>query len=268
MLLLGEHLPNSTICVDLHGSAAVCSLPPRAPPFMMAAIVRRRMRRFRAPELSSRQISKSRAAEWLRRRTKITPFVVASNRNRSPPHARPLGLHANGTARLRSRRLWSRRPYGERTLPRSAHSRAFELAPVSSGLHAAKFAGVPEVAVAAAMEYEAVVPGRGMSFPTILRPAEASAMSMPGSRARVPRRGSWSAILVLYSRIMFAIAPERACWTSFGRARSFTMPCSNATGGDCSSTTGVTCAQVDGAAAGVLRKRKLARYFTHRPGMV
>jgi len=49
-------------------------------------------------------------------------------------------------------------------------------------------------------------------------------------------------------------------------ARQFTMPCSKRNGGDCSSTTGVTCAQVDGAARGVLRKRKLARYFTHSTG--
>ena len=127
-----------------------------------------------------------------------------------------------------------------------------------------------EVEVAAAMEYEARCAGaEGMSFPTILASGTRSAIVHGRASARAFRgAGSWSAILVLYSPVIVRIA--RGLCMSDGRraeARQFYEAVLEAQQAAIAAVRpGVTAAEVDGAARRVLRRRKLARYFTHSTG--
>jgi Xaa-Pro aminopeptidase len=130
--------------------------------------------------------------------------------------------------------------------------------------------GVSEVEVAAAMEYEARCAGaEGMSFPTILASGTRSAtVHGRASGARIPRRGF---VVCDFGVILAHYCSDRTRTVHVGRpsaeARQLYAAVLEAQQAAISAVRpGVTAAEVDGAARRVLRKRKLARYFTHSTG--
>ncbi|HEX7422654.1 MAG TPA: Xaa-Pro peptidase family protein [Terriglobales bacterium] len=130
--------------------------------------------------------------------------------------------------------------------------------------------GVSEVEVAAAMEYEARCAGaEGMSFPTILASGTRSAIVHGrASGARVPRLGF---VVCDFGVILAGYCSDRTRTVHVGRpsgeARRLYEAVLEAQQAAISVVRpGVTAGEVDGAARRVLRKRKLARYFTHSTG--
>ncbi len=130
--------------------------------------------------------------------------------------------------------------------------------------------GVREVEVAAAMEYEARRKGaEGMSFPTILAAGSRSAVVHGrASEARIPRRGfvvcDFGVILAGYcsdrTRTVHVGQPSREAREFYGAVAEAQQAAIAAV------RPGVTAGEVDEAARAVLRKRKLARWFTHSAG--
>jgi len=130
--------------------------------------------------------------------------------------------------------------------------------------------GVSEVAVAAAMEYEARCSGaEGMSFPTILASGPRSAIVHGrASSARIPRRGF---VVCDFGVILADYCSDRTRTVHVGRPSRETRQVYEAVqeaqqAAIAAVRPGVTAAEVDGAARRVLRKLKLARYFTHSTG--
>jgi len=129
---------------------------------------------------------------------------------------------------------------------------------------------VTEVEVAAAMEYEARCAGaEGMSFPTILASGMRSAIVHGrASGARIPRRGF---VVCDFGVILAGYCSDRTRTVHVGRpsreARRLYQAVLEAQQAAIAAVRpGATAAEVDGAARRVLRKRKLARYFTHSTG--
>ena len=130
--------------------------------------------------------------------------------------------------------------------------------------------GVREVEVAAAMEYEARRRGAdGMSFSTILASGKRSAVVHGrASAARIPRGGF---VVCDFGVILAGYCSDRTRTVHVGQpsrdARQFYEAVLEAQQTAISAVRpGMTAAQVDEAARGVLRKHKLARYFTHSTG--
>jgi len=130
--------------------------------------------------------------------------------------------------------------------------------------------GVSEVEVAGAMEYEARCAGaEGMSFPTILASGTRSAIVHGrASGARIPRRGF---VVCDFGVILAGYCSDRTRTVHVGRppreARYLYEAVLEAQQAAIAAVRpGVTAAEVDGAARRTLRKRKLARYFTHSTG--
>ena len=130
--------------------------------------------------------------------------------------------------------------------------------------------GVSEVEVAAAMEYEARCGGaEGMSFATILASGKRSAIVHGrASGARIPRRGF---VVCDFGVILADYCSDRTRTVHVGRpsreARQFYEAVLEAQQSAIAAVRpGVTAAEVDSAARRALRKRKLARYFTHSTG--
>jgi Xaa-Pro aminopeptidase len=130
--------------------------------------------------------------------------------------------------------------------------------------------GTSEAEVAAAMEYEARRRGaEGTSFPTILASGPRSAVVHGrASAAKIPRNGfvvcDFGVILAGYcsdrTRTVHVGRPstaERETYQAVREAQAAAIAAVRA---------GASAAEVDGAARSVLRKRKLARYFTHSTG--
>jgi Xaa-Pro aminopeptidase len=130
--------------------------------------------------------------------------------------------------------------------------------------------GVPEVEVAAAMEFEARRAGAdGMSFPTILAAGARSAVIHGrASSARIPKRGfvvcDFGVILAGYcsdrTRTVHVGQPSKQARELYDAVLEAQLAAIAAVG------PGVSAGEVDAAARNVLRKRKLARYFTHSTG--
>jgi Xaa-Pro aminopeptidase len=130
--------------------------------------------------------------------------------------------------------------------------------------------GVSEVEIAAAMEYEARCAGaEGMSFPTILAAGTRSAIVHGrASSACIPRRGF---VVCDFGVILAGYCSDRTRTVHVGRpSREARQLYEAVLGAQQAAITavrpGVTAGEVDGAARRVLRKRKLARYFTHSTG--
>jgi Xaa-Pro aminopeptidase len=130
--------------------------------------------------------------------------------------------------------------------------------------------GTPEVEVAAAMEYEARCAGaEGMSFSTILASGERSAIVHGrASAAGIRRRGF---VVCDFGVILAGYCSDRTRTVHVGRpsveARHLYESVLEAQLAAISAVRpGATAEEVDGAARGVLRRRKLARYFTHSTG--
>lgn len=131
-------------------------------------------------------------------------------------------------------------------------------------------AGVRESEVAAAMEYEARKRGaEGMSFPSIVAAGARSALPHGvASGARIPRRGfvvlDFGVILAGYCSDMTRTVhlgratAELRNW--YGAVREAQQAALEAV------KPGASCGEVDEAARSVLRKAKLAEFFTHSTG--
>jgi Xaa-Pro aminopeptidase len=130
--------------------------------------------------------------------------------------------------------------------------------------------GVTEVEVAGAMEYAARCAGaEGMSFPTIIASGKRSAVVHGrASGIAIPRRGF---VVCDFGVILAGYCSDRTRTVHVGRpsrdAREMYEAVLEAQQAAIASVrAGVTASDVDGAARRVLRKRKLARYFTHSTG--
>ncbi len=130
--------------------------------------------------------------------------------------------------------------------------------------------GITEVEVAAAMEYKARCAGaEGMSFPTIIASGTRSAIVHGrASTARIPRRGF---AVCDFGVILVGYCSDRTRTVHVGRpskkARQLYEAVLEAQEAAIAAVRpGVTAADVDSAARGVLRKRKLDRFFTHSTG--
>ncbi len=130
--------------------------------------------------------------------------------------------------------------------------------------------GVSEAEVAAAMEYQARRAGaEAMSFPTILASGPRSAIVHGrASSARIPRRGF---VVCDFGVILAGYCSDRTRTVHVGRPSGEARQLYDAVleaqqAAIAAVRPGVTAAEVDGAARRVLRKRKLARYFTHSTG--
>jgi Xaa-Pro aminopeptidase len=130
--------------------------------------------------------------------------------------------------------------------------------------------GVSEVEVAAAMEYEARCKGaEGMSFPTILASGARSAIVHGrASAARIPRRGF---VVCDFGVILAGYCSDRTRTVHVGKPskearRLYESVLDAQQAAIAAVRPGVTASDVDEAARCVLRKKKLARYFTHSTG--
>ena len=120
------------------------------------------------------------------------------------------------------------------------------------------------------VEYEARSQGaEGMSFPTIIASGERSAMIHGrASEARIPRRGF---VVCDFGIILAGYCSDRTRTVHVGRASSEAREFYGAVlaaqqAAIAAVRPGVTASEVDAAARNVLRRRKLARYFTHSTG--
>jgi Xaa-Pro aminopeptidase len=130
--------------------------------------------------------------------------------------------------------------------------------------------GVTEMEVGAAMEFEARCAGaEGMSFPTILASGARSAIVHGrASGARIPQRGfvvcDFGVILAGYcsdrTRTVHVGKPSTEARGLYEAVLEAQLAAIAVVG------PGVIAAKVDAAARSVLRKWKLARYFTHSTG--
>ncbi len=130
--------------------------------------------------------------------------------------------------------------------------------------------GVSEVGVAAAMEYEARRAGaEGMSFSTIIAAGARSAMVHGrASAASIPRRGF---VVCDFGVILAGYCSDRTRTVHVGPPSSEARRLYDAVleaqqSAIAAVRPGVTAAEIDGAARRVLRRHKLARYFTHSTG--
>jgi Xaa-Pro aminopeptidase len=130
--------------------------------------------------------------------------------------------------------------------------------------------GVTEVEVAAAMEYEARCAGaEDMSFPTILASGTRSAIVHGrASGAHIPYRGF---VVCDFGVILAGYCSDRTRTVHVGRPsgearRLYEAVLEAQQAAIAAVRPGATAAEVDSAARRVLRKQKLARYFTHSTG--
>ena len=224
------------------------------------------------------------AAEWLaaRRRSSTTASLTPVSLTRISVGIEPESITAGMRDRLASvlkgrARLRSAPPLVERArMVKDAAEilrirRAVELGASLFRIARKKIRpGVREIEVAAAMEYEARCAGaEGMSFPTILASGTRSAIVHGrASGARIPRRGF---VVCDFGVILAGYCSDRTRTVHVGRpsgeARQLYEAVLEAQQAAIAVVRpGVTAAEVDGAARRVLRKRKLARFFTHSTG--
>ena len=130
--------------------------------------------------------------------------------------------------------------------------------------------GAREVEVAAAMEYAARRAGaEGMSFSTIIASGARSALVHGrASTARIPSHGF---VVCDFGVILAGYCSDRTRSVHVGRATGAARDLYNAvleaqSAAIAAVRPGVTAAQIDRAARSVLRRRKLARYFSHSTG--
>jgi Xaa-Pro aminopeptidase len=129
---------------------------------------------------------------------------------------------------------------------------------------------VSEIDIAARLEHAARLAGaEAMSFPTIVASGPRSALPHgTASAARVPRRGfvtlDFGVILSGYCSDMTrtihvgkATPEERSAYEAVSEAQE---------AGVAATRAGVTCGDVDQACRSVLKRHKLAKYFTHSTG--
>jgi Xaa-Pro aminopeptidase len=214
------------------------------------------------------------AAEWLSaRRRRSKPLVVGIE-----PESITAGMRDRLAADLKGKaRLRSAPPLVERArmVKDSAEIQLIRRA-VNLGASLFRIAcrkirpGVREVEAAAAMEYEARRAGaEGMSFPTILAAGKRSAIVHGrASEGRIPRRGF---VVCDFGVILAGYCSDRTRTVHVGQPsqearRVYAAVLEAQQAAIAAVAPGVSAGDVDGAARRVLRKAKLARYFTHSTG--
>jgi Xaa-Pro aminopeptidase len=218
------------------------------------------------------------AAEWLAVQRSLTIASLSSGSVGIEPESITAGMRDRLAAVLKGKaRLRSAPPLVERArMVKDAAEilrirRAVELDASLFRIARKKIRpGVTEVEVAAAMEYEARRAGaEGMSFPTILASGTRSAIVHGrASGARIPRRGF---VVCDFGVILAGYCSDRTRTVHVGRPsgearRLYEAVLEAQQSAIAAVHPGATAAEVDGAARRVLRKRKLARFFTHSTG--
>ena len=274
--LLVTHLPNIHYLCGFTGSAAALLVAERGSTLFTDG----RYRTQAKEEVKNARVviaGKSpllAAAEWLAgQRRRSTPISVGIE-----PESITAGMRDRLAAELKGKaRLASAPPLVERArMVKEAAEiqrirRAVELGASLFRIACKKIRpGVTEVEVAAAMEYQARCAGaEGMSFPTILAAGARSAIVHGrASSARIPRRGF---VVCDFGVILAGYCSDRTRTVHVGRpsqgARDLYRAVLEAQQTAISVVRpGVTADEVDSAARGVLRRWKLARYFTHSTG--
>src|SRR6202047_519791 len=272
--LLVTHLPNIHYLCGFTGSAAVLLVADRGAILFTDG----RYRTQAKEEVNGARIVIAHksplvaAAEWL----------AAARRTSTPGGIEPESITAGMRDRLASvlkgrARLRSAPPLVERArMVKDAAEilrsrRAVELGAGLFRIACKKIRpGVTEVEAAAAMEYEARRAGaEGMSFPTILASGARSAIVHGrASGARIPRRGF---VVCDFGVILAGYCSDRTRTVHVGRPsaearRLYETVLEAQQAAIAEVRAGATAADVDGAARRVLRKRKLAQYFTHSTG--
>jgi Xaa-Pro aminopeptidase len=130
--------------------------------------------------------------------------------------------------------------------------------------------GTTELEVAAAMEFEARRSGaEGMSFSTIIASGPRSALIHGrASSAQIPRRGF---VVCDFGVVLSGYCSDRTRAVHVGRASAEARALYNAVleaqlAAIAAVRPGITCAEVDQSARSILRRHKLARWFTHSTG--
>ena len=274
--LLVTHLPNVHYLCGFTGSAAALLVTNRGSILFTDGRYRTQAREEvnGARVVIARKSPLVAAAEWLAGlRRSSAPLSVGIE-----PESMSVGMRDRLASRLRGRaRLRSAPPLVESARMMKDADEILRLRQVVE-LGASLFRvarqkiqpGVTELEVAAAMEYEARCAGaEGMSFPTILASGTRSAIVHGrASGARIPRSGF---VVCDFGVILAGYCSDRTRTVHVGRpsreARQLYAAVLEAQQSAISAVRpGVSAAEVDGAARGVLRKRKLERYFTHSTG--
>ncbi len=275
--LLVTHLPNVRYLSGFTGSAAALLVSGRgATLFTDGRYIAQAKEEVRGADVVI--VSKSpavAAAEWLssRRRTPSRPLLLGIE-----PESLTAGMRDRLTSALRGKaRLRSAPPLVERArMVKDREEVARIRAAVELGASLFRVArrkirpGVREVEVAAAMEFETRRKGaEGMSFSTILASGPRSAVVHGrASDARIPRRGF---VVCDFGVILGGYCSDRTRTVHVGQPskearRLYEAVLDAQQAAIAAVRPGVTAAEVDEAARGVLRKRKLAEYFTHSTG--
>jgi Xaa-Pro aminopeptidase len=274
--LLVTHLPNVHYLCGFTGSAASLLISDQG----CILFTDGRYRTQAKEEVSNARIAVATkspllaAAEWLAaQRRRSTPTLLGIE-----PESMTAGMRDRLSAALKGKaRLRSAPALVERArMVKDAEEirlirRAVELGASLFGIARTKIRpGVTELEVAAAMEYKARRSGaEGMSFPTILASGSRSAIVHGrASAARIPRRGF---VVCDFGVILAGYCSDRTRTVHVGpastKARDLYQTVLEAQLAAISAVRpGVTADEVDHAARRVLRKRKLARYFTHSTG--
>jgi Xaa-Pro aminopeptidase len=283
--LLVTHLPNVRYLCGFTGSAAALLVSGRGSILFTDGRYRTQAKEElkganagRVSVVIARKAPLMAAAEWLAARRRTSTASLHPIKVGIEPESLTAGMRDRLALALRGKaRLRSSPPLVERArMVKDAHEierirRAVDLGASLFRIAREKIRpGVTEVAVAAAMEYEARCAGaEGMSFPTILASGARSAMvHARASLARIPRRGF---VVCDFGVILAGYCSDRTRTVHVGRpsqeARQFYQAVLEAQQAAIAAVRpGVTAAQVDAAARRVLRQRKLARYFTHATG--
>lgn len=276
-LLLVTHLPNVRYLTGFTGSAAALLVgPDRVTLFTDGRYIAQAEEEVKGAKVVIASKNPAIAAvEWStaqKRRSRSNPSLGIEPETLSVGMRDRLASVLRGKARIRSAS-----PLVERArMVKDANEIRLIRAAVKLGATLFRIAcahikpGVPEVEVAAAMEFEARRQGaEGMSFGTILASGPRSAVVHGrASAARIPRHGfvvcDFGVILAGYcsdrTRTVHVGQPtkqERQLYDAVAEAQQSAIAAVR---------PGVTAAEVDEAARAVLRRHKLVRYFTHSTG--
>ena len=275
--LLVTHLPNVRYLCGFTGSAAALLISERGSIFFTDGryITQSKAEVESAKIVIARKSPAIAAAEWLagslRRTSKPRHVGIQSETITAGWRDRVAALLA-GKARLRPAP-----PMVERArMVKDADEVALIRRAVELGASLFRVArktirpGATELQVAAAMEYAARRAGaEGMSFSTIIASGKRSALPHGrASAARIPSRGF---VVCDFGVILAGYCSDRTRTVHVGRATRGARDLYDAVSEAQQAAIGAvrphaTAAEVDEAARRVLRRRKLARYFTHSTG--
>ncbi len=274
--LLVTHLPNIRYLCGFTGSAAALLVSDRASLLFTDGRYRTQARE-EAKGASIVVAHKSpvvAAAEWLagQRRRTSPPSVGIESESITAGMRDRLAAVLKGKARLRSSAPLVER--GRMVKDAAEILRIRQAVQLGASLFRVACKkirpGVTEMEVAAAAEFEARRAGaEGMAFATILASGARSAMVHGhASSARIPRRGfvvcDFGVILAGYcsdrTRTVHVGKPSLEARELYEAVLEAQLAAIAAIG------PGVSAGEVDAVARGVLRRRKLARYFTHSTG--